>query len=193
MYSLPDWAFYPLASLIIGGMIAGALAGRSAPSRTPEDILSNGIVYEGETLSAVTLGNGLDAQFMQDGEQAFVRISAGRGPLDGIQSAGAFYTLAPEELEVMQGHGIRIAYTIRRTETDGAAGTRLNFFIPGRGQDSWDRREIGSEFEIVTIDIVPDRCVWEYGFVGLWPDWDTNANTIDVERVEISALDPIAC
>lgn len=193
MYSLNDWAFYPLAGIVIAGMVGGALAGRQPEQRTAEDILSNGIVFQDQSLFSITLGNGLEAQFISEGEQTYVSIAAGRGPLDGIQSAGAFYTLTPQELETLQGRRLRVSYSVRSAGEFGAAGSRLNLFIPGRGQGDWMRSELTREFQTIEIEVTPVNCTWEFGFVGLWPDWDVDANTIEVERVTITPLDAISC
>lgn len=117
MYSLPDWAFYPLAAAVAGGMIAGALAFGDTPRRTPEQIRAEGLVYEGDTLNALITGNGLEALFLTEGQTPFMRISAARGPFDGMQSAGAFYALSPDELEALQGHRVRLTFRVRPPTT----------------------------------------------------------------------------
>ena len=79
MFSLPDWAFYPIAALVTGGMVAGALAFGDSAKRTPEQIQAEGLVYEGDTLNAIGTGNGLEATFLTEGQTAFVRVAASRG------------------------------------------------------------------------------------------------------------------
>lgn len=189
MYSLPDWAFYPIATLVAAGMVGGALSYGDNSLRSREEILNDGIVFEGESLNAITLGNGLSAQILGDGDEIFARIDAVRGPFDGIQSAGAFFALSPAELEAIQGRRVRVRFTVRSADEHGAAGVRLNLFIPGVGQNAGQHVELGSEFESFTLEINPRICSWEFGFVGLWPDWDFERNTIDLERVELTPLD----
>jgi hypothetical protein len=193
MFSLPDWAFYPLSALLIGGMIYGALSGAETTTRTDEDILANGVVFEGPVLNGITLGNGLDAVVLVENEREFARISAVRGPLDGLQSAGAFYTLTPQEIETLQGRVVRVTFRVRSANENGATGASLAFFVAGIGQDSWQRQAVTGQFTDYSMTITPPSCDWEFGYLGLWPDWTVNTNTIDVERVEISVLETQTC
>lgn len=189
MYSLPDWAFYPIAALAAAAMVGGALSYGDNSTRSPEEILTDGIVFEGENLNAITVGNGLTAQVLTDGGETFVRIDAVRGPFEGIQSAGAFFALSPDELAAIQGRRLRLRFTVRSAPEFGAEGVRLNLFIPGVGQNAGSHVEIGPDFESQTLEINPPTCSWEFGFIGLWPDWEFERNTVDLERVELSALD----
>lgn len=193
MFSLPDWAFYPLAAIVAGSMVAGALAFGDATQRTPEQIRAEGLVYEGDTLNVIATGNGLEASVLTDGDTAFLRISAARGPFDGMQSAGAFFALSPDELEALQGHRVRLTFQVRSGGEQPAEGVRLNFFLPGIGQDGWTRHPVGAHFEDITFDVSPPACQWDYGYIGIWPDWDFERNTIEVRRVELTALEEIAC
>lgn len=192
-FSFPDWAFYPLASLTVGGMIFGALNEATAISRTDVDILANGVVYEAFLLNSITTGNGLEADFLFDDTPPIVRINAVRGPLEGPHSAGAFYTLTPQELGVLQGHVISLTLTVRTADESGATSTRVSFFTPGIGQDSWQIHGLSNDFTQISLTITPPSCEWTYGYIGVWPDWDVNANTIEIERLEIQALQPMTC
>lgn len=189
MFSLPDWAFYPLAAAVTAGMVAGAMSFGESQHRTPEEILSEGLVFGGSGLATLQTGNGLTAEFLSEGDQAFVRLTAARGPFDGIQSAGAFFTLTPEERTALQGHRVRIHFTVRRSPENGAMGLRTNFFVPGVGQNGWARSELAEDFEVLTLDLSPPGCSWTYGYIGLWPDWTHEQNTIDLERIEFTALE----
>lgn len=193
MFSLPDWAFYPIAALVTGGMVAGALAFGDSTKRTPEQIQAEGLVYEGDTLNAIGTGNGLEATFLTEGQTAFVRIAASRGPLDGMQSAGAFFALAPNELEALQGHRLRLTFRVRAAGDQPAEGVRFNVFLPGIGQDGWERHAVGDDYQNITFDVSPPTCVWDHGYIGIWPDWDFERNTIDLQRAELIALEEIEC
>jgi hypothetical protein len=189
MFSLPDWAFYPIAALAVTAMVGGALSYGDNSLRSREEILTDGVVFEGDSLNAITLGNGLSAQILRDGEETYARIDAVRGPFDGMQSAGAFFALSPAELEAIQGRRVRVRFTVRSAPEFGAAGVRLNLFVPGVGQNAGRQQALSPEFESYTLEINPPSCVWEFGFLGVWPDWAFEHNTIDLERVELTPLD----
>lgn len=189
MYSLPDWAFYPIAALVAAGMVGGALSYGDNSTRSREEILTDGVVFAGDSLNAITTGNGLSAQILTENGETFARIDAVRGPFEGIQSAGAFFTLSLTELAAIQGRRVRVRFTIRSAEGFGAAGVRLNLFIPDVGQHAGLHQELGSEFESFTLEINPPTCTWDFGYIGVWPDWAFERNTIDLERVELTPLD----
>jgi len=193
MISLPDWAFYPIAATLAAGMVAGALSLGSANQRTPEEILSAGLGYEGDALTGVVTGNGLTADFLTERGTPFLRVSATRGPLDGIQSAGAFFALSPAELEALEGHRVRIAVEARQAEEAPADGVRFAYFVPGLGQASWTRHELGGEYRAIEFDVSPPSCTWDYGYIGIWPDWTEEHNTVDIRSVRLTALEPLDC
>ncbi len=193
MISLPDWAFYPLASLIAGGMIAGALSFGDVTHRAPEEIRAEGLAYEGDSLNAITTGNGLTAELLTEGDTTFLRVSAVRGPLDGIQSAGAFFTLSPDELSALEGHRVRFTFRVRQAAPAPADGVRFNFFVPNVGQDSWQRHTVSDEYGEIIFDLSPQSCDWAHGYIGIWPDWDNDRNAVDIARVTLTALEPLEC
>ncbi|WP_203293852.1 hypothetical protein [Maricaulis parjimensis] len=193
MFSLPDWAFYPIAAAACAAMIAGALSLGESTYRTPEDIRTQGLTFEGDRLNGVTTGNGLTVEFLAEGETQFLRIQAERGPFDGIQSAGAFFALTPDELTALSGHRVRIVIRARQAGTQPAEGLRVNFFVPGIGQDSWQRETLSGDFTEIVFDSAPEQCDWQFGYIGLWPDWAFEANTVDVVSVDLTALEPLSC
>ena len=193
MFSLPDWAFLPLSAAAIAAMIAGALSFGDSQRRTPEEIFANGLLYEGDRLSEVTTGNGLEAEYLIENGAAFLRIAAIRAPLDGTPSAGAFFALSPSELGALEGHRVRLSFDIRSAPEAGSEGARLSFFVPGIGQNSWQRHNLANTFETIEIEIEPPSCNWDYAYIGLWPDWTANANTIDLSRATLTVLEPLSC
>lgn len=188
--SLPDWAFYPLAILLIGGMIGGALSFGNTGVRSAEDLVENGRIYEGAELGALATGNGLYVQMMGEGDAVFARVSADRGQFDGLQSAGAFFVLDDTERAAFQGHRIRMRLVARSAGSNGAEGTHVNLFLPGRSQADWQRIELTADYQAYDLDVGVPACEWDFAFVSLWPDWDEGANTIEVERIEVSVLEP---
>ena len=191
--SLPDWAFFPLSALVIAAMVYSALQFGSDSQRSTEEILAEGIVVEGDLLQGIVTGPGLAATFLDDGNRTIARIIADRGPLDGPQSAGAFISLAPNELEALQGYNLTIRYRVRPSPTDGAAGLRTAFFVPGMSQSDWRRSELENEFQDVDFELTPPGCAWDFGWAGMWPDWDDGGNSIDVVRIEVIVGAPADC
>ena len=193
MFSLPDWAFYPIAAAACAAMIGGALSFGESTHRAPEQIRAEGLTYEGDHLNSITTANGLSVEYLSDLQTQFIRIQAERGPFDGVHSAGAFFALSPEELAALSGHRVRITIRARSASTQPAEGLRVNFFAPGLGQESWQRRVVSEDFQDITFDAEPDACDWEFGYIGLWPDWSHEANNVEVSRVDLIPLEPLSC
>jgi hypothetical protein len=193
MYSLPDWAFYPIAALLMGGMIALALSFGENEVRTDETIRAEGVVFEGGDLQGLVVGSGLEVAFLNDTNDAFARIQAVRGPFDGIHSAGAFFALPPGELAALEGHSVRLRYTLRSADENGAAQSRITFFSAGIGQESWQVQTLTGDFAEYEIEVSPPNCAWGNAYLGLWPDWEAEANTVDLLRVELQIIEPLAC
>ena len=193
MLSLPDWAFYPLAAAVSAGMITAAVSFGDSTHRSPEEILTEGTVIEGDALSGLVTGNGLTASFLEDEGTRFAQISAARGPLDGVQSAGAFFTLSEQELRAFEGHRLRFTYQLRSSSLQGARTAQLNFFMPDRGQASWEVVEVSADITTVELEVVSTVCTWPQAYVAIWPDWAGNANTIDLVSIRITALEETPC
>ena len=193
MFSLPDWAFYPLAAAVTAGMVAGAMSFGDVNHRTAEEIRAEGTVISGAALSGLTTGNGLTASFLGAPDTDFAQISAARGPLDGLQSAGAFFALSQPELRAFEGHRLRITYQLRSSSHQGARRALLNFFTPDRGQASWVEVELSSHLTAVELEIYSGVCTWPQAYLAVWPGWDTDANAIDLVSVQITALEEMAC
>jgi hypothetical protein len=193
MLSLPDWAFYPMSAATVAAMIAAAMSFGDVNHRSPEQIRAEGITFSGDRLPMLTVGNGLTAEFLSEDGVQFARIMAARGPMDGIQSAGAFFTLSEAEIDALEGYRIRLTYVLRSSPTDGAEQAHLNFFIPGRGQNHWQANATSSEFGPVTIELSPTQCEWSFAYASVWPDWRAAGNQIDLERMELTVLEPLDC
>ena len=193
MLSLPDWAFYTISSAVAAGMVATAMSLGDADQRTPEEVRAEGITFDGDNLATLTVGGGLTVEFLSENNTQYARISAARGPLDGMQSAGAFFTLTAQEIEALQGHRVRLTYVLRSPQDHGADFALLNFFVPGRSQNDWENHPIESSFGAVSIDLSPPHCDWDFAYVGVWPDWRANGNLIDLKRVELTVLEPVTC
>ncbi|WP_417486186.1 hypothetical protein [Maricaulis sp.] len=193
MPSLPDWAFYPTAAAVVAAMIAAATSFGDTNHRTPEEIRAEGITFSGDRLPMLTTGNGLTVEFLSEDGIQFARIMAARGPLDGIQSAGAFFTLSEDEIEALEGHRLRMTYVVRSSAEDGAEQMLTNLFIPGRSQSQWETNALEPDFTALTVEISPTRCDWEYAYVSVWPDWNNVRNQVDLQRVDVTVLEPISC
>lgn len=174
-------------------MIAAATSFGDSNHRTPEEIRAEGITFAGDRLPMLTTGNGLTVEFLTEDGVQFARIMAARGPLDGLQSARAFFTLSESEINALEGHRLRMTFVVRAAGQDGAEHMLTNIFIPGRGQGQWVRNDLESAFGSLTMEVSPARCDWDYAYVSMWPDWNNARNQVDLQRVELTVLEPIRC
>lgn len=187
--SLPDLFFFPLAALIAAGLIGSALLmGEDERPLQADEIREFGFVYEGQALQGLTTGPGLTAAYLTEGEREFVRITASRGPHEGVPHGGAFFALNPNQIEAFAGHSLTITARMRSPSSDGAATVEMNLFAGGRNQTNWETFELDGEFTDTIFQVSPPTCEWEQrrSLVSFWPASDAGANTIDLEHVSIS-------
>ena len=192
-----DTFFYLLAAVTVALMIAPQLWIASTQWESlSQDVLENGVTIEGDRLSAMAAGQGVGFEMVRDSQGRLVaRIHADRvlGDPTLIASAGVFDALQAHELDAMAGYLLRITYTISPSEIGGATQTNLGAFQIGIGQSAWQMTELvpgQSEYELM---LYPPRCTPQYTFMGVWPDATNGANSVDLHRIRVEAVEPFAC
>ena len=192
-----DTFFYLLAASIVALMIAPQLWITSTQWKSlSQDVLENGVTIEGDRLSSMAAGQGVGFETTRDSQgQIVARIHADRtlGDPTLVTSAGVFDALQAHELDAIAGYVLRVTYTIRPSEIDGAVRTYLGAFQAGIGQPSWQLTELSSSSSNYEIMLYPPYCSPQYTFLGVWPDATDGANTVDLLRITVEAVEPYAC
>ncbi|QNL17893.1 hypothetical protein HXX25_00230 [Hyphobacterium sp. CCMP332] len=193
----PDLAFYPVVIIAAALMIGVPLAIKSADIiGVEDDIRANGITISGERLQFLAAGQGVSFEFLRDADNRFFARVTGevtRGSPTLTPSAGVFDALRPYELAAISGSDVRVTYTLQPSAANGAARTDLGFFEEGLGQSSWRAQTLEPGLNSYTIDVDIPYCDPSYGFAGVWPSAENEANSIDLYEIRIEMTADADC
>ena len=124
---LRDALFYPLAALLVAGMIAFALSLGGGDALTDEEIVAEGWTLEGPALRNLTVSPGINMSY-RDAEGGYVQLSAFT-PYDvGPGSIGTFATLGPDHERAFAGRPLRVTLRARRAARDGLQAFDTAYF-----------------------------------------------------------------
>jgi hypothetical protein len=184
-----DYIFYPLMALLASAAIAIPLVITGADRIGVEaDIRENGIVISGERLQFLAAGEGVSTELLRDQENRLLaRITADsrRGSPNLTPSAGVFDALRPYELEAISGFDLRVTYTLRASPEAPAANVDLGFFQDGLGQSYWTPHVVEEGTHDYSLTVDAPYCSPTFGWSGLWPEAETDANSVDLYEIRI--------
>lgn len=184
---MKDRFFYPLAILIIGGMIAYALSFKA--DNTP----SNVDIYErkGAELEALFPSPGTAAVISGGGEEVFAVLSAHMKREIAPPSAGVFGTLGPAYEQNFGEANIRITVRARSGENAPSAAMELGYFTTGVGDSGWKRFDLTESFADYSFDFTPNAPSGKGNdYVGIWPDPSGEGGEIYVTSIKVERITP---
>ncbi|WP_394692823.1 hypothetical protein [Hyphobacterium sp.] len=171
------------------------MAGQQQTQRV-QDIIDNGIVAEFDRLQSLVTGPGITSSiaFAAHGGQTVIVTAENRlGDPNITPSAGGFFPLTRRELEVMQGHVLRVLFFIEAAPGNEASLVNVGVFQRGIGQNGWQVRDIQSHNEPIIVTVTPPLCDAEYTFFGVWPAALGEQGSVQLNEIRIEMLDPIDC
>lgn len=184
-----DYIFYPLMVILAAAAIAIPLAITGADRiGVATDIRENGIIISGERLQYLAAGEGVSTQLLRDEDnRLFAQITADteRGNPNLTASAGVFDALRPYELDAIAGFDLHVTYTLRPSSIAPAETVDLGFFEDGLGQSYWTSHVLENRNTSYSIDVEAPFCNPTFGFAGLWPSAEANANGVDLYEIHI--------
>lgn len=184
--SAPDWAFYPVAALVLAGMIAFALSGRAELQGVL--ISENRLLAEGEALLNLVPGPGTAVVF-DFAEGAALARSAATLEAAGHLSAGVGL-LAPAVFErSVIGRRIRVSVEMRAADSS-LTEARLGYFTTEGHDSGWRVFEIGEDYAFYAFehDISPLTQANNEEWVGVWPDAQGLGRGVYVRRLQVDIL-----
>ena len=192
-----DYIFYPLMAVLAGAAIAIPLVMTGADRVGVEtDIRENGIVISGDRLQFLAAGQGVASQLLRDSDnRLFARVTADteRGNPNLTASAGVFDALRPYELDAISGFDLQVTYILRPGYDAPAASVDLGFFEDGLGQSYWTAHTLENGEASYSVTVDAPYCNPTFGFAGLWPSADTNANSVDLYEIHIETVADADC
>ncbi|TGY90332.1 hypothetical protein E5163_04180 [Marinicauda algicola] len=188
-FSLPDWAFYPLAGLLAAGLVALAMLVR--PAGTEPVVQGGRFTVQGPALSNFIPGPGTRVSFMPDYPGGAVARAGSDASLEaaGALSAGVGLVVPPAFEAAVVGQPIRVTFEIQAMD-DTLEEVRIGYFTVSTGDSGWRAVPVSERFETVSFDwqVPADAALNENEWVGIWPDPEGLGRDVLVRRVVIEIL-----
>ncbi|MCW5724836.1 MAG: hypothetical protein KIS81_07745 [Maricaulaceae bacterium] len=184
--SLPDWAFYPVAALVLAGMIAFAMSGRAELQGVL--VSETRLLAEGEALANLIPGPGTSVVY-DFAEGASLARSVATLEAAGHLSAGVGL-LAPAVFErAVIGRRIRVSVEMRAADSS-LTEARLGYFTTEGHDSGWRAFEISEDYAIYAFehDISPLTQANNEEWVGVWPDAQGLGRGVYVRRLQVDIL-----
>ena len=190
-WSLPDWAFLPLAALVTTGLIALALNIR--PGTVEPVITGDTFVMEGEALGELIPGPGtrFDLTFGPAGEP-IARLSATASfASSGLLSAGVGAALPAEWEANAIGRIVRFEVEAQAAPDSSIDAIRLGYFTVGHGDSERTLRALGDSWSTLGIcyqvaaTAQPNGAEW----LGIWPGDAGDGEPVLVRSIRLT-LEP---
>lgn len=188
---LGDRFFYPLAGLIIAGMIALALSFGGGPSVTDQDIIDRGINLTGPDLVALTISPGSNGTYV-DEEGGFMRLSQFTPRGEGPASIGWFLSLGPDYERAFSGRMLRITYTARAARTNPLDSFEAAYYPIEGAPSDWQAFDLGPDWEEYSYEFTPPitNRPANVDLVALFPGAAGEQKQLDVSALRIDVLSP---
>lgn len=170
-YSLPDWAFYPVAVGVFAGLIA--LANAYRPSGAEPIVNDTEFIMNGPALSQLVPGPGTAVQLVTATGEPLARMTATASlEAAGTLSAGVA-AIIPEAFETaVIGRVVRVEAEWRSAEAGVITTARLGYFTTGGGDSGWRALNVDDRFERVGFCFEIPAAAPQNGIesMGVWPD-----------------------
>lgn len=189
MSMLRDAFFYPLAAVLIGGIVLLALSVGGEPPITDEDILNEGWRMSGSDLRGLTVSPGSGAVYSSD-EGGYIRLSQ-QVPL-GVEppSIGVFATLGPAHERVFAGKRLRISFRARAARSNPLRVFQTAYVPLEAPPSDWENHELTLEWRNYRFEYTPPETESEpnVDFIAIFPGrWGRNQQ-MDVAAIRVDVL-----
>jgi len=195
---LKDIFFYPLAALIIGAMIYGALSIGDYEVLTPEKIRAQGYTVEGENLTTLTAAPGTNYDYMAqtDNSPAHARLVTTLARDVAPPSQGIFAVLNPDYELAFAGQTLRLTITARSSVQNGLTDFDMSYFTTSSGTTGWQRKVLGPEWADYVLEFksgpLKDSSKGEgdLSYFAMWPGVTAEPLMMDVSRMRVEVISP---
>lgn len=183
---MKDWLFFPLITLLAGGMIYWALNWGDGPQDgDPKD----GWVVSGAELNGLTRSPGTELT-MKGVDKAILKANFAA---DEQPSQGVFTTLAGNYAREYGGRTLELTIRARAADTNPAETFQIALLTvpPVKGRFRWKDFTATNDYQDFTIKTrldpfsVKDPVI----YFGVWPDAEGKGGQIEVERFEVRPID----
>lgn len=184
---LKDRYFYPLAALVVAGIVTLALR----PGGTNSSGEVNSWELAGEALDALQVSPGTTLEYQPD-EGGYVRLSAFTPFDQGPGSVGIFASLGPAQERSFAGQEIEITLRARAGAGDPLEAFDSAYFpIEGPASD-WERFQLGSDWQSYTYRYTPAIVPAEpnVDLISIWPGKLGEQKVMELASVRVEKVAP---
>lgn len=187
---LKDSHFYPLAALLIAGMIALALSFGGGDDMDDAERLATGWIMEGPALRNTTVSPGSNQRYI-DEDGGFIRLSTFTAMGEGPGSLGVFATLSADYERVFAGRDLRITVTARGAGPDPLARFDAAYFTVEGAPSGWQGFDLGEVFADHSFTYTPPIIAAppNADLVAIFPGRAGEQREMDVSRIRIEVID----
>ena len=190
---LKDRYFYPLAVLVIAGIVGIALSFGGSESYSPEVLRAQGYTIAGEDLARLESQPGTQSEFVAAtaGEPAYARLSSTVAFDIAPPGPGTFASIGPDYEAAFGGYPLRLTITARRSRISGLDGFDIAYFTAGAGDSGWQPRTLGEDWADYVLEFtpgVPNGVGERRDFFSVWPGRTAEPRYMDVRRMRIDVL-----
>jgi hypothetical protein len=181
--------FYPLAALLIGGMIAFALSFGGGAALSDDDILALGWRMEGPALRNLNVSPGTEVRYI-DEEGGFVRLSAFT-PFDvGPGSVGVFASLGADYERAFAGREIEISLRVRAADRNGLEAFDTAYFPIEAPASDWQVFRLSPDWQDLSFTFSPDIVAAppNVDLLSIWPGKAGESLAMDLAQIRIEVV-----
>lgn len=190
---MKDRYYFPLAALIVAGIIGYALSVGGTRISTKTDIVENGFLMKGENLASLTAspGTGMKLSIATGAEGIYAIMSAQQSHAKSPPSVGVFATLGPEFEQAFAGKKLKISARVRRGQNNPSEQFEMGYFSVNAGDSGWIAFDAPEDFETFEFEFTPRVSKDEpsVDYYGIWPAPDGFNQTVDVAWMKVELDD----
>lgn len=191
---LKDRFFYPLAAIIVAGMIFGALSFGEDPDLTVDKIRTSGYLMTGEDLVRLTAQPGTQAIYIAPtrDEPAYARLTSTAARNSLPKGPGVFAPLGLIHERAFAAQDIRMTVTARSSRINGLETFDIGYFSAGSGDSGWKRHRLTPEWKDYVLDFRPGALTERVGLdhASVWPGTTGELLNVDVKSIKVVVRNP---
>lgn len=188
---MKDRYFFPLAMLVIAGILALAiLPGKRAKGPTPDEMRANGIMIEGQSLQRLVASPATLVNFTTDGVSGkMIAVLSTNIPRKmAVPSAGVFAAIPPAYKSVFSGQRLKITIVARKGSLKPLQEFDASYFQTSGPQSGWKSFELTPTFKEYIYYYAPKPINDKkpsIDYAGIWPGTAGHGETMDVKSISI--------
>ncbi|XBQ15339.1 MAG: hypothetical protein ABL308_10250 [Oceanicaulis sp.] len=197
-FSLPDWAFLPVAAAVFAGLIMLAMTYR--PTGQDPIVTDTQYLMTGPALGQLVPGPGTSVQLVTGAMEPLARMRASASlEAAGRLSAGVAAIIPPEFEAAVIGRLLKVEAELRAEPGSELTEARLGYFTTGGGDSGWRPVPVSEEFRTVGFcwRVRPDAPTNGVESVGVWPDVEGADRVLLVRELRVTiqpeAIDQATC